>query len=138
MVYKTGDQLLARQGFGRLLSLYDVRYLITLLPFEEDGFELLGVYGSDAYLYENQNVCPGPSWCLLQLASDALLRSMGWSRPISILRGGYAAPGRRPGCDRTGADNTLDPAASSPAEVPNTIPFGSSLKPRPTNRGSWC
>ena len=58
LVYKTGDRLLARQGFGRLLSLYNVRYLITLLPFQEDGFELLGVYGSDAYLYENKNVLP--------------------------------------------------------------------------------
>ena len=58
LVYKTGERLMARQGFGRLLSLYNVRYLITLLPFEDDGFELLGVYGSDAYLYENKNVLP--------------------------------------------------------------------------------
>ena len=58
LVYKTGDRLMAREGFGRLLSLYNVRYLITLLPFHEDGFELLGVYGSDAYLYENKNVLP--------------------------------------------------------------------------------
>ena len=58
LLYKTGDRLMARQGFGRLLSLYNVRYLITLLPFQGDGFELLGVYGSDAYLYENKNVLP--------------------------------------------------------------------------------
>jgi hypothetical protein len=58
LFYKTGDRLMAREGLGRLLSLYNVRYLITLLPFQEDGFELLGVYGSDAYLYENKNVLP--------------------------------------------------------------------------------
>jgi hypothetical protein len=58
LFYKTGDRLMARQGFGQLLSLYNVRYLITMMPFQEDGFTLLGVYGSDAYLYENENVLP--------------------------------------------------------------------------------
>ncbi len=58
LVYRTGDRLFAREGLGRLLSLYNVRYLITMLPFEEDGFEFLGVYGADAYLYENVNVLP--------------------------------------------------------------------------------
>jgi hypothetical protein len=58
LVYRSGDRLLARPGFGRLLSLYNVRYLITHLPFQEDGFELLGVYGPGAHLYENRNVMP--------------------------------------------------------------------------------
>ena len=58
LFYKSGDRLMARQGFGRLLSLYNVRYLITLLPFEEEGFELLGEYGAGAYLYENKKVLP--------------------------------------------------------------------------------
>jgi len=58
MFYRQGDRLLARPGLGRLLSLYHVRFLITFLPFEEEGFTLLGVYGPDAYLYENRNVMP--------------------------------------------------------------------------------
>ncbi|MGD9317853.1 MAG: YfhO family protein, partial [Anaerolineae bacterium] len=58
LVYQSGEQLKPRPGFGKLLSLYNVRYLITHLPFQADGFELLGVYGPDAYLYENRNVMP--------------------------------------------------------------------------------
>ncbi len=58
LVYRTGERLFAREGLARLLSLYNVRYLITMLPFEEDDFEFLGVYGADAYLYENVNVLP--------------------------------------------------------------------------------
>ncbi len=58
LVYQSGDRLVARPGFGRLLSLYNVRYLITHLPFREDGFELLGIYGPGAHLYENRNVMP--------------------------------------------------------------------------------
>jgi hypothetical protein len=58
LFYRTGDWLMARPGFGRLLSLYNVRYLIVPMQFQHDGFELLGIYGSDAYLYENQNVLP--------------------------------------------------------------------------------
>jgi hypothetical protein len=58
LFYKKGDWLMARPGFGRLLSLHNVRYLIVSKQFQHDGFELLGVYGSDAYLYENQNFLP--------------------------------------------------------------------------------
>ena len=76
LVYKSGDRLLARQGFGRLLSVYNVRYLITHLPFQEDGFELLGVYGSDAHLYENKSVLPRafvvPDYRLVSDAAAAL------------------------------------------------------------------
>jgi hypothetical protein len=55
LFYKSGDRLMAWQGFGKLLSLYNVRYLIINMPFEDGGFELLGVYGPEAYLYENVN-----------------------------------------------------------------------------------
>ncbi|NIV33752.1 MAG: hypothetical protein GWN58_31190, partial [Anaerolineae bacterium] len=33
LFYKKGDWLMARQGFGRLLSLYNVRYLIVPMQF---------------------------------------------------------------------------------------------------------
>ena len=58
LFYRKGDWLMARPGFGRLLSLYNVRYLITPMQFQHDGFEFLGVYGSDAHLYENKHVLP--------------------------------------------------------------------------------
>jgi hypothetical protein len=58
LVYQSGEQLKAQQGFGQLLSLYNVRYLITHLPLQEDGFELLGIHGPGAHLYENLNVMP--------------------------------------------------------------------------------
>lgn len=75
-VLRSGERLMAREGFGRLLSLYNVRYLITPLPFQEDGFELLGIYGSEAHLYENQNVWPRafvvPDYVLVSDAASAL------------------------------------------------------------------
>jgi hypothetical protein len=58
LFYKSGDRLMAWQGFGKLLSLYNVRYLITSMPFEGVGFELLGAYDPEAYLYENVNALP--------------------------------------------------------------------------------
>jgi hypothetical protein len=58
LIGRSGDRLVARDGFARLLSLFNVRYLITHLPFQEEGFEPLGVYGPGAYLYENRNVWP--------------------------------------------------------------------------------
>lgn len=58
LVYKYGEVLYARPGLARLLSLYNVRYLITHLPLQEDGFELVGVYGPGAHLYENRTVLP--------------------------------------------------------------------------------
>ena len=58
LVYRYGDELHAWPGFARLLSLYNVRYLITFLPFQEDGFEPIGVYGPGAHLYENRAVLP--------------------------------------------------------------------------------
>lgn len=78
LVQRSGDHLLAKQGFGRLLSLYNVRYLISPLPFQEDGFELLGIYGPDAYLYRNQNAWPRafavPGYSLVADPSAALER----------------------------------------------------------------
>ena len=56
--YIKGEWLMARPGFGQLLSLYNVRYLITPMQFQHDGFDLLGVYGSDAHLYENLSALP--------------------------------------------------------------------------------
>ncbi|MEJ2211978.1 MAG: YfhO family protein, partial [Anaerolineae bacterium] len=58
LVYRYGEELRAWPGFRRLLSLYNVRYLITHMPFHEDGFDLIGVYGPGAHLYENRDVLP--------------------------------------------------------------------------------
>ncbi len=58
LIVQSGDRLIARDGFARLLSLYNVRYFITHLPFQDEGFELLGIYGPGAHLYENRNVRP--------------------------------------------------------------------------------
>ncbi len=78
LIVQSGDRLLAREGFARLLSLYNVRYFITHLPFQGDGFELLGVYGPGAHLYENRNAMPRafivPSYSLASDAAAALDR----------------------------------------------------------------
>jgi hypothetical protein len=58
LIVLSDDRLRPRQGFGKLLNLYNVRYLITPIPFDGDGFELLGVYGLQVYLYRNHNVLP--------------------------------------------------------------------------------
>ena len=50
--------LLARPAFAKLLSLYNVRFLITPQPVQDEALELLGVYGSDAHLYENRDTMP--------------------------------------------------------------------------------
>jgi hypothetical protein len=114
LVYRTGDRLLARQGFGRLLSLYNVRYLITLLPFEGDGFELLGVYGSDAYLYENKNVLPRaivvPDYRLVSDTAAALgamvAPEFDPEREV-VLLAGKGRDAIAPGADRTPSDPTV-------------------------------
>jgi hypothetical protein len=76
LFYKSGDRLMAWQGLGKLLSLYNVRYLITNMPFEDGGFELLGIYGPEAYLYENVNALPRaimvPDYILAADATAAL------------------------------------------------------------------
>jgi hypothetical protein len=78
LVVKSGEQLLARQGFARLLSLYNVRYFITYLPFQGEGFELLGVYGPGAHLYENRSARPRafavPSYTVVDDVTAALNR----------------------------------------------------------------
>ncbi len=55
---RVNGQLTARPGFNRLLSLHHVGYLITAEPFYGEGFELVGVYGPGAHLYQNKNVLP--------------------------------------------------------------------------------
>ena len=78
LIIQSGDRLVARDGFARLLSLYNVRFLITHLPFQEPGFENLGVYPSGAHLYENRNVWPRafavPTYTLADDAAAALDR----------------------------------------------------------------
>jgi hypothetical protein len=78
LIARSGDRLIARQGFARLLSLYNVRYLITYLPFEGEGFEPLGVYGPGAHLYENRTAWPRafavPSYSLASDVTAALER----------------------------------------------------------------
>ena len=78
LVVKSGDRLLGREGFAQLLSLYNVRYFITYLPFQADGFELLGVYDPGAHLYENRSVVPRafavPSYTVVNDVTAALNR----------------------------------------------------------------
>ena len=50
--------LLAKSGFTKLLSLYNVRFLITSQPVQDEALALAGVYGSNAHLYENLDVMP--------------------------------------------------------------------------------
>jgi hypothetical protein len=55
---RADDQLLAKQGFVELLGLYNVRFLITSQPVQNEALELVGVYGPDAHLYENIQTKP--------------------------------------------------------------------------------
>ena len=50
--------LVAKQGFVKALGLYNVRFLITSRPVQDDALELVGVYGPDAHLYENRHAMP--------------------------------------------------------------------------------
>jgi hypothetical protein len=50
--------LLAKPAFTKLLGLYNVRYLITPQPVQDEELELVGVYGSNAHLYENRDTLP--------------------------------------------------------------------------------
>jgi hypothetical protein len=53
-----GGTLVTKPGFTKLLSLYNVRFLITSQPVQDDALELLGTYGFNAHLYENRDVMP--------------------------------------------------------------------------------
>jgi hypothetical protein len=55
---KAGDRLTVRPGFMQLLGLYNVRFLITSQPVEEEALELVGVFGRGAHLYENRQTIP--------------------------------------------------------------------------------
>jgi hypothetical protein len=55
---KADDILRAKQGFVKLLGLYNVRFLITSQPVQNEALELLGVYGPGAHLYENKQTLP--------------------------------------------------------------------------------
>jgi len=50
--------LLPKQGFVKALGLYNVRFLITSRPVQDEALELVGVYGPDAHLYENRRAMP--------------------------------------------------------------------------------
>jgi hypothetical protein len=50
--------LLAEPGFTKLLSLYNVRFLITSQPVQDAALELVGTYAANAHLYENRDVMP--------------------------------------------------------------------------------
>jgi hypothetical protein len=52
------DRLSFRPGFLKLLSLYNVRFLITSQPVQDEALELVGRYNSGAHLYENRQVMP--------------------------------------------------------------------------------
>lgn len=51
---QTKEALVFRPEFAKLLSAYNVRFLITSQPVKDCTLELVGVYGPDAYLYENR------------------------------------------------------------------------------------
>jgi hypothetical protein len=55
---KEGDHLLAETGFVKLLGLYNVRFLLTAQPVQDEDLELIGVYDSGAHLYENRQTMP--------------------------------------------------------------------------------
>jgi hypothetical protein len=55
---RADDVLLAKPGFVKLLSLYNVRFLITAQPVQDEALELIGVYGPGAHLYENRQTLP--------------------------------------------------------------------------------
>lgn len=50
-------RLLARPGFVQLLGLYNVRFLITSQPVQDEALELVGVFAG-AHLYENREAMP--------------------------------------------------------------------------------
>jgi hypothetical protein len=50
--------LLAEPGFTKLLSLYNVRFLITSQPVQDEALALVGTYAANAHLYENRDVMP--------------------------------------------------------------------------------
>lgn len=107
LIARSGDRLIARQGFARLLSLYNVRYLITYLPFEEEDFELLGVYGPGAHLYENRTVWPRafavPTYSLSNDVAAALERmiSVDYDPAQEVVL--LAAPAEHSGAAQPGA-----------------------------------
>jgi hypothetical protein len=53
-----GDELVVKEGFIKLFSAYNVRFLIAAEPVEDEALELVGVYGPGAHLYENRRVMP--------------------------------------------------------------------------------
>jgi hypothetical protein len=52
------DHFSVRPGFIKLLSLYNVRFLIAAQPVQDEALELVGVYDSGAHLYENRATLP--------------------------------------------------------------------------------
>jgi hypothetical protein len=88
---RTDDQLLPKQGFVELLSLYNVRFLIAAQPVKDEALELLGVYGPDAHLYENVQVLPRayavPGYAVADDVSDALemLRSPSFDPQTTVV-----------------------------------------------------
>jgi len=55
---EAGERYLMRPGFDKLFSLYNVRFLIADRPVQDEGLELIGVFGSGAHLYENRQAMP--------------------------------------------------------------------------------
>jgi hypothetical protein len=76
-----GEQLTARAGFVKLFSLYNVRFLLAAYPVQDEAFELVGVYDSGAYLYENLHVLPRafvvPGYAVVQ---GDLQSALNWMR----------------------------------------------------------
>jgi hypothetical protein len=53
-----GEQLQLKPGYAKLFSLYNVGFLITAQPLQDEDWALIGVYGPGAHLYENRQVLP--------------------------------------------------------------------------------
>jgi hypothetical protein len=53
-----GNHLQARTGLVKLLGLYNVRFLLTARPVQDEALELIDVYDSGAHLYENHQTMP--------------------------------------------------------------------------------
>jgi hypothetical protein len=76
MLVKEDDHLLAQPGFVKLLGLYNVRFLLTARPVQDETLELISVYDSGAHLYENDQTMPRafvvPGYAVAQDIQSAL------------------------------------------------------------------
>jgi uncharacterized membrane protein len=103
-------ELAVKEGFIKLFSAYNVRFLIAAEPVEDEALELVGVYGPGAHLYENRRVMPRaffvPEYTVVDDVETALalMRSAGFDvgRTVVLLEGPPLSPPREAG-RRSGA-----------------------------------